>query len=447
MPVTLGFLNYRLFVMEIFAVAFLIVLNGLFAMSEMALVSSRKARLQKFVDEGDASAAAALSLNSEPTRFLSTIQIGITSVGVLSGVVGEATLARPLAESLFTLGMDDEFAKLIATAFVVVSITYLSIVFGELVPKRLAQSNPETIARIVATPVQLLALLVRPFVSLLTSTTELVLAIFPRKLQEQPSVTEEEIEALLVEGSDAGVIEAQEHQMVRNVFRLDDRQITSLMVPRSELVALDVELPTEENLAVIAASNHSRFPVLRGDRREIVGIVSAKHLLNQFLRKEAPDIQKAMQAAVFVPETLTGMELLDNFRASSASMVVVMDEYGQPQGIVTEQDIFEAIAGEFKPQHDDDAWSIQRADGSWLLDGLIPIPELKDLLGLSDVPEEDKGRYHTLAGMLMLLLGRLPRVADQIDWNQWRFEVIDLDGHRIDKIIAKRMTEPGDSDA
>jgi len=433
--------------MEIFAVALLIVLNGLFAMSEMALVSSRKTRLQKLVDEGDASAAAALSLNSEPTRFLSTIQIGITSVGVLSGVVGEATLAKPLAETFFDMGMVQATASWVATATVVVVITFLSIVFGELVPKRLAQGSPETIARFVATPMRFLAVLVRPFVSLLTATTEIVLAVFPKKIQAPPSVTEEEIEALLEEGSDAGVIEAQEHQMVRNVFRLDDRQITSLMVPRSELVALDVELPTEENLAVIAASDHSRFPVLRGDRREIVGIVSAKHLLNQFLRKESPDIQRAMQAAVFVPETLTGMELLENFRASSASMVVVMDEYGQSKGIVTEQDIFEAIAGEFKPQHDDDAWSIQRADGSWLLDGLIPIPELEDLLGLNSVPEEDKGRYHTLAGMVMLLLGRLPRATDQVDWEQWRFEVVDLDGHRIDKVIAKRMTEPGDSDA
>ncbi len=433
--------------MEIFAVAFLILLNGLFAMSEMALVSSRKARLQKLVDEGDAAAAAALALNSEPTRFLSTIQIGITSVGVLSGIVGEATLARPLAEGFRQLGMANEPSQWIATGLVVVIITFLSIVFGELVPKRLAQGNPETIARIVAAPMQLLALIVRPFVSLLTSTTELVLAIFPRRIQEQPSVTEEEIEALLEEGSDAGVIEAQEHQMVRNVFRLDDRQITSLMVPRSELVALDAEVPTEDNLAVIAASDHSRFPVLRGDSREIVGIVSAKHLLNQFLRKEAADIQRAMQPAVFVPETLTGMELLENFRASSTSMVVVMDEYGQPQGIVTEQDVFEAIAGEFKPRHADDAWSIQREDGSWLLDGLIPIPELKDLLGLLEVPEEDKGRYHTLAGMLMLLLGRLPHAADQVDWAQWRFEVVDLDGHRIDKVIAKRMTEPGDADA
>ncbi|NDA56470.1 MAG: HlyC/CorC family transporter, partial [Betaproteobacteria bacterium] len=302
--------------MEIFAVAFLIFLNGLFAMSEMALVSSRKARLQKLVDEGDTAAAAALALNNEPTRFLSTIQIGITSVGVLSGIVGEATLAKPLASGFHALGMADEASQWIATGLVVVIITYLSIVFGELVPKRLAQGNPESLARIVAAPITLLALLVGPFVSLLTRTTELVLALFPRKTHEPPSVTEEEIEALLEEGSDAGVIEAQEHQMVRNVFRLDDRQITSLMVPRSEIVALDAALPTEENLSVIAASDHSRFPVLRGDSRDIVGIVSAKHLLNQFLRNESPDIQRAMQAAVFVPETLTGMELLENFRAS-----------------------------------------------------------------------------------------------------------------------------------
>jgi len=433
--------------MELFAVALLILLNGVFAMSEMALVSSRRARLQKLVEGGDTSAAAALALNSEPTRFLSTIQIGITSVGIVSGIVGEATLARPLASGLQAMGMETEASQWIATALVVVLVTFLSIVFGELVPKRIAQSSPETIARIVAIPMQWLALLVKPFVTLLSATTELILALFPRQAREQPSVTEEEIEALLEEGSDAGVIEAQEHQMVRNVFRLDDRQIGSLMVPRSEIVVLDADAPSAENLAIIAAADHSRFPVQRSDGRDIVGIVSAKSLLNQFLRGEPPDILKAMQSAVFVPETLTGMELLENFRRSSASMVIVMDEYGQAQGIVTEQDVFEAIAGEFKPQHDEDSWAIERDDGSWLLDGLIPIPEMKDSLQLLSVPEEDKGRYHTLAGMLMLLLGRLPRAGDRINWEQWEFDVVDLDGHRIDKVMARRLSEPGHADA
>lgn len=433
--------------MELFAVAILILLNGLFAMSEMALVSSRRVRLQKLVEEGDTTAAAALALNSEPTRFLSTIQIGITSVGILSGIVGEATLARPLAIGLQNMGIEVEASQWTATALVVLLITFLSIVFGELVPKRLAQGSPETIARIVALPMQWLALVAKPFVSLLSATTELILALFPRRAREQPSVTEEEIEAMLVEGSDAGVIEAQEHQMVRNVFRLDDRQISSLMVPRSDVVALDADAPNEENLAIITAADHSRFPVQRGDGRDIVGIVSAKSLLNQLLRGESPDISRAMQTAVFVPETLTGMELLENFRRSSASMVVVMDEYGQAQGIVTEQDVFEAIAGEFKSQHDEDSWAIEREDGSWLLNGLIPIPEMKDSLQLASVPEEDKGRYHTLAGMLMLLLGRLPREGDRINWEEWEFDVVDLDGHRIDKVMARRLSEPGHADA
>ncbi|MCA7082223.1 hemolysin family protein [Cupriavidus sp. DB3] len=422
--------------MEIAILLALILLNGVFAMSEIALVSARKARLQKLIDEGDRGAIEAVKLGEDPTRFLSTVQIGITSIGVLNGVVGESALAQPLGIWLQGLGMAQPTAGYVATAIVVAGLTYFSIVLGELVPKRLGQLAPETLARAVARPLSWLAIASTPFVKLLSSSTRLVLRLIGVKSGAGPAVTEEEIHALLVEGSEAGVIERHEHTMVRNVFRLDDRQLTSLMVPRGDVISLDVELPLEENLRRIEESDHSRFPVVRGGMHDVIGVVSARQLLARKLRGEATDLAAVMQAPVYVPESVTGMELLEHFRSSGGQMAFVIDEYGEVLGIVTLQDLIEAITGEFKPDIAGDEWAVQREDGSWLLDGLIPIPELKDRIGLRSVPEEDKERYHTLSGMLLLLLGRLPQIADSVSWLDWKFEIVDMDGKRIDKVLA-----------
>ena len=422
----------------------LILLNGFFAMSEIALVAARKARLQNLAQQGDGAAATALRLGEDPTRFLSAVQIGITSIGVLNGIVGEAALSPPVSMMLQQFGVEEHLASPLATGLVVVSITFFSIVLGELVPKRIGQISPEAIARFVARPMLWLAILTKPFVLLLSGSTRLLLSILGVKDDNGASVTEEDIHMLLSEGSDAGVIEQQEHQMVRNVFRLDDRQIASLMVPRSDVVFLDVDKPLEENLTQVEAHRYSRFPVVRGNWEEVLGIVSTSALLNQVLRGEQPSLTESLKPAVFVPESLTGMELLENFKDSGGQMVFVIDEYGEIQGIVTLHDMMEAITGEFKPQHQDDAWAVQRDDGSWLLDGLIPVPELKDRLGLRSVPEEDKGRYHTLSGMLMLLLGRLPQTADHCEWEGWRLEVMDMDGTRIDKVLATALDPNND---
>jgi putative hemolysin len=424
--------------MEIAILLGLIVLNGVFAMSEIALVTARKARLQKLADEGDMAAAAAMRLGEDPTRFLSTVQIGITSIGILNGIVGEATLAQPFGVWLQRLGVAVGVSEYLATGLVVVSITYFTIVLGELVPKRLGQISPEPIARIVAQPMLLLAVLTQPFVRLLTGSTKLVLRTFGVSERNEPSVTQEEINLMLAEGSSAGVIEDQEHQMVRNVFRLDDRQIASLMVPRSDVVYFDVNDPLEENLKRFHESMHSRFPVLRDSWGEVLGVINARQLLAQALRGEQPNLLDNMQPAVFVPESLTGMELLENFKNSGVQLAFVVDEYGEVQGIVTLQDVMEAITGEFKTHRAEDAWAVQREDGSWLLDGLIPVPELKDRLSLRAVPEEERGRYNTLSGMMMLLLGRVPQTADRCEWEDWSFEIIDLDGKRIDKVLASR---------
>ncbi|MCE1194165.1 MAG: hemolysin family protein [Acidovorax sp.] len=428
--------------MEIALLFALILLNGLFAMSEIALVTARKARLQKLIDEGDSSAAAAVKLGEDPTRFLSTIQIGITSIGVLNGIVGEAALAAPLAGLLERLGVPQPYGGYAATALVVVVITYFSIVVGELVPKRIGQSYPETFARLVARPINFLAAATKPFVLLLSTSTRTLLRLLGVRETSGSPVTEEEIHAMLVEGTTAGVIESHEHTMVRNVFRLDDRQIGSLMVPRSDVVCLDVEAPFEEHLRCIEESDHARFPVVRGGMDNILGVVNARQWLSRALRDDARKLaDQPLQTALYVPETITGMELLDNFRLSDVHMAFVIDEYGEVQGIVTLQDLIEAITGEFQPRDPETSWALQREDGSWLLDGHIPVPELKDRLDLDSVPEEERGRYHTLSGMIMLLTGRLPKVTDTVQWEDWKLEVVDMDGKTIDKILATPLTE------
>ena len=436
--------------MEIAILFALIFLNGLFAMSEIALVTARKVRLQKLIDEGDSGAAAAVKLGEDPTRFLSTIQIGITSIGVLNGIVGEAALAAPLASWLERLGVPLPYGGYAATGLVVVLITYFSIVVGELVPKRIGQSYPETFARLVARPINFLALATKPFVLLLSTSTRTLLRLLGVKETSGSPVTEEEIHAMLVEGTTAGVIESHEHTMVRNVFRLDDRQIGSLMVPRGDVVCLDIDAPFEENLQRIEESDHARFPVVRGGMDNILGVINARQWLSRTLRDKARGglADQPLQTALYVPETITGMELLDNFRLSDVHMAFVIDEYGEVQGIVTLQDLIEAITGEFQPRDPETSWALQREDGSWLLDGHIPVPELKDRLNLDSVPEEERGRYHTLSGMIMLLTGRLPKVTDTVQWEDWKLEVVDMDGKTIDKILATRLTpeEKAESD-
>lgn len=427
--------------MNTFVLIALILLNGIFAMSEIALVSARRSRLMRLAEDGDASAAMAMRLGETPTKFLSTIQIGITAIGILNGIVGEAALAGPLSGWLQGFGLDPQASSTGATALVVVVITYFSIVIGELVPKRIAQFNAEGIARVVAPAISVLATISRPFVYLLTFSTDNILRLMGKKDLGSANLTEEDIHAMLVEGSASGVIEKQEHEMVRNVFRLDDRQIASLMTPRSEIIFLDINQPFDGSLEQLLNSDHSRFPVCRGGLDDMMGVISAKKLLKHMMKGKSTELSAQLQPCVYVPESLTGMKLLEQFRESGVQMVFVVDEYGEMQGLITLQDVLEALAGEFKPRDPEDVWAVQREDGSWLIDGLIPILELKDRLGLRAVPEEEKGRYHTLSGMMMWLIGRLPHTGDVARWERWRLEVVDLDGNRIDKVLASPLPE------
>jgi putative hemolysin len=422
--------------MEILLLTFLILLNGAFAMSEIALVTARRARLARLAAAGDGSAAMAVKLHDEPTRFLSTVQIGITSISILNGIIGNAVLAAPLAAWLRTFGMEPGASGIAATALVVLVITYVSIVIGELVPKRIGQFNPEGIALRVARPMVWLARLARPFEWMLSLSTDAILRLLGSRKTSQAEVIEEEIHALLEEGSESGAIEQQEREMVRNVFRLDDRPVESLMTPRADIVCLDTTLPLQDNLRRIAESAHSRFPVCRGGLDEVLGIVSAKRLFGAMAGGAQPSLTDALQPAVFMPERLSGLDLLEQFRASDTHLVLVIDEYGEINGLATLRDVLEAVTGEFKPRSLEEAWAVQRANGSWLLDGLIPIPELKDRLGLKHLPGEERLRYHTLSGLVMWLSGTLPQTGDVLEWENWRLEVVDLDGKRIDKVLA-----------
>lgn len=434
--------------MEILILVFLVLLNGLFAMSEISIVTARKSRLTALAHNGRKSAAIALKLAEDPTQFLSTVQIGITSIGLLNGIFGEAVLAGPFAIWLQSVGVPEHFASIFSTGLVVVTVTYVSIVVGELVPKRIGQISAETIACIMAKPMLLLATITRPFVWLLSGSTHGLMKLFGFAHSNESNVTHEDIQALLQEGSSSGVIEHTEHTMVKNVFRLDERTISSLMVPRSDIVFLDIELSVEENLHRVMQSPHSRFPVCEGHADELIGVVSAKQMLAQSVAGKLTDLRSLAQPCNFVPDSLTGMELLEHFRSTGSQMVFVVDEYGDLKGLVTLQDLMEALTGEFKEAdaHDDDLMIVQRDDGSYLLDGLLPIIDLKDCLGISKLPEEDSKSYQTLNGLFMLLLGKIPATADKVELNQWVLEIVDMDGKRIDKVLAQRIVSVEDDE-
>jgi putative hemolysin len=425
--------------MDFLLIAFLILLNGLFAMSEMALASSRKARLAALDEAGDKGAKVAISLLEQPTQFLSTVQVGITSIGVLNGIVGEAAFSAGVAQYLTAQGLSDAAAALSATAIVVTVITFATIIFGELVPKRIGQLYPEPVALWVSRPMAWLARAAGPFVKMLALSTQGVLKLMRISSKGSQEVTEEEITASLAEGVHAGLIEEHEHQMVRNVFHLDDRPLTSMMTPRGDIQWLDAALALPEAMARINAmreeGHHSWYPVCRDGLEHVLGVISVSQLL-ALPPAEARPIEHFAQPAHFVPETLSGMELLEHLRDQSSRMLFVVDEYGEVQGLLTPLDLLEAITGELKPETQTEAWATQRLDGSWLLDGLMPINELKSRLEIKELPSEDRGRYNTLAGLLLFVLGQLPQTGELIEIEGWRFEVVDLDGRRIDKVLA-----------
>jgi putative hemolysin len=428
--------------MEIVLIVLLILLNGAFAMSELALAASRKGRLNAMAQDGDKGAKAALALLDNPNQFLSTVQVGITSIGVLNGIVGEAAFSDGLAAALIHWGWSERASEITATALVVTLITFFTIIFGELVPKRIGQLYPEPVARLMARPMLWLATAAKPFVKLLSATTQGTLKLLKIDTTVARTMTEEEIAHNLEEGVDAGVIEQHEHQMVQNVFHLDERPLTSLMIPRADVQWLDASQTVKECLAwagtIGEQDTHSWYPVCRNSLDDVLGIISMGKLLALGVDHAGP-IEKQVQSAMFVPETLSGMELLEQFRQRAGRMVFVVDEYGVVQGLLTPRDLLEAITGELKTPGQVDAWATARGDGSWLIDGLMPVGELKSQLDIEELPQEERGHYNTLAGLLMYVSGQLPQTGERIECADWVFEVVDLDGKRIDKVLATPM--------
>jgi putative hemolysin len=420
---------------EILIVLALIVLNGFFALSEMAVVSSRRARLQQYAIEGKRGAAAALKLADDPSGFLSTVQIGITVIAILSGAYGEAALAAPLATVLADVPYIGPHASAISTGVVISSIAFISLIVGELVPKRLALRNPEGLACMVAGPMRVLSKVAAPIVGLLRWVMELVLKLFSKPSADDPRMTEEEVKTLIAEGTEAGVFEPAEKEMLEGVLRLADRSVRSIMTPRPDVVWLDLEDSTAEVYDTIAESGHSRFPVGSSDMDNIIGIIHTKDILEQ-TRAGAPlDLKSACRDPVYIHEGTPILKLLESFRASTVHMAVVLDEHGAVQGIVTPTDILVAIAGDLPEREDDMPSAVKRADGSWLLDGQMPVHEVERALqvrGLSAYEHE----FTTLAGFVLYELGHIPVPGETFDWGNWCFEVVDLDGRRIDKVMA-----------
>jgi putative hemolysin len=427
---------------ELFIVILLIIANGLFAMAEMAIVSARKARLEQWVNEGDGRAQTALDLAQSPGRFLSTVQIGITLVGVLTGALGGATIAAGLSAWLARVPLLEPYSKPLSMAIVVVGITYLSLVIGELLPKRIALSNAGRIASLVAPPMTTLARLASPLVSLLDNSTRLALRVLGITPSSEPPITEEEVKILIQKGTQVGVFEPMEEEMVEQVFRLADRQVSALITPRSEVAWLQLDDDPDEICRTVRVSGYSRFPVARDSLDDVCGVVLAKDLLAQSLDCESTDLEPILRPPLFVPETLSVLAVVERFKEARSKIAIVIDEYGIVQGIVTVDDILDAIIGVI-PETDDhfDPEILQRQDGSWLMDGMVLVDEFMEHFEIRDYTESETWSYQTLGGFVMMQLGRIPSAGDHFEWQNLRVEVMDMDGHRVDKVLVTQETE------
>ncbi|HYQ59638.1 MAG TPA: hemolysin family protein [Desulfatiglandales bacterium] len=428
------------FVLETLVIFLLIAANGLLAMSEIAIVAARKARLQQSANSGDAGARTALELSAHPNRFLATVQIGITLVGILAGAFGGATLAHDIERLAAAVPTLAPYAGIIGVGVVVVGVTFFSLVLGELVPKRIALVHAERIASIVAAPMRFLSSLAYPLVRLLGVSTDTVLRIFRVKPSLEPHVTPEEIKILVEQGTALGVFEESEQDMIEGVLRLDERNIGAFMTPRTQMVWIDVGDSPETLRTKIANSRHSRFPVILGSFDNVLGFVSAKDVLNQSLSSQPINIRQALGPPLFVPETASALKVLDLFKREGAHFALVTDEYGGIQGMVTDWDILEAIVGELPSRGEPNEPEVTvRDDGSWLVDGLLNIDKLEEILEMDTTPEEESGRYHTVSGFVMTRLGGIPAVGQHFEWKGFRFEVMDMDGRRVDKVLISRV--------
>ena len=426
---------------DIVIILALILLNGVFSMSELAVVSAKRLRLEKMADEGRRGAGTALGLHDDPSRFLSTVQVGITLIGIFNGAFGEASLTARLTPALADMGVAENYARPVALAIVVAGITFFSIVLGELVPKRIAMLYPETMAAMIARPLQFMARLAHPFVRLLAMTTDGIMRLLGMHHHKDETPTEEDVTGMIKESTDAGVFEKAEYDIAARALRLDDWHLRALMTPRVDLEYLDLDQPLERNLARIAESPYSRFPVYRGDRSQVLGVVRARNLFGQAIRTQSLagiDIEAALEPILYLPESSSAIDLLEQLKHHRAELAMIVDEYGDIQGMITLTDVMSALVGEVTPTSDHgQPDAVRREDGSWFVDGGMVLDRFRYLTGADiDFPDEDSGAYHTLAGFMLYQLAVIPRAGDRLDWQGWRFEVVDMDGNRIDRLLA-----------
>lgn len=421
---------------EIVLVAGLILLNAVLSMSEAALLASRKARLQQHANEGDHAANTALRLLEDPNVFLSTVQVGITLVGVLAGAVGGATLSDNLAASFAQIPVLAEYSEGLAIGIVVMIITALTIWLGELVPKRLGMHSPERIARVVAGPMFFVSRVFSPLIKLMGFATDIVLRLLGIKPSSSPPITEEELQVLIDQGTQAGVFEEAEQDMVEGIFSLGEQRVYSLMTPRTEIVWLDIEDTIDEIRKKIEDNEVSRFPVRQDTLDVILGVVKSRDLLLASLSGREIKLKDLLKPAFFIPETMSAARALEIFKEKGTEMLLVIDEFGGLQGLLTVNDVIEEIVGQIELE---EPQATQRQDGSWLLDGMLEVDEFKEIFNLPPLPHEDE--YETLSGFVMLWLGRVPQTADQFEWQHLRFEVIDMDGRRVDKVLVTTLPQ------
>lgn len=436
--------------MELVLIGVLIVLNAVFVMSEMALVAARKPRLQGRADRGSRGAAAALALVEHPTRFLSTTQVGITLIGILMGAFGEGAIAHRLQPHLERVPVLAPHAHLVGFALTILALTYVSLVFSELVPKRLAQGHPEPIASALAIPMNWLSVGAAPLVWLLTRSTELALRLIPVREGHDDQAAEEEVKALMATGAQSGVFHQAEQAIVERVFTLGDQRAKSIMVPRTDIDFLDVHDGPQRVRVAIATSSHSHFPVCDGSLDKLVGYVHVKDVVKHTLVADELDLRAIARAPLFVPESATAIKTLEKFRATGSHIAFVLDEYGAVVGLLTLTDIVTGLLGDISPSGaPDDPMVVRRADGSLLLDGMLPVEELKDLMGVDDLPKESAGGFDTLGGFVLTYLGRIPATGDAFAFDGFTFEVMDMDRTRVDRVLLtiapQAADEPGDA--
>jgi magnesium and cobalt exporter, CNNM family len=416
-------------------------------MSEIAVVAARKVRLQQRAEDGDERARTALALAHDPNKFLSTVQFGITMVGVLAGAYGGATIAEKLVPSISQVPQLEPYAHGIALGVVVAMITVLSLILGELVPKRIGLNNPEAIASWVARPMILLSKVGGPAVGVLTAVTNFVLRLFGVKGQAEPNLTEDEIKALISQGAETGAVGAMEENIVQRVFQLGDQRVAAIMTPRPDIEWIDVDASEEELREFLASHSHTQFVVCHGGLDDVLGIVRSADLLPNAFTGTQIDLRRLTREALFVPDSMPAVQLLESFRSSHKHVALVMDEYGAVEGLVTVTDLLTAIVGELPADASEAQGAfVARADGSWLVDGSAAMEDVQSHFGMDGLPEDEAGAYHTIGGFVMARLGRVPRAADNFEWGGMTFEVIDMDGRRIDKVLVSRV-QAGDPSA